>query len=97
MLQVCKDIETTMGREQTHKRWPRCIDIDIILYNNIHINQPWLHIPHKHYQERDFVLQPLLALDPTLQDPLTWKHLKDILETLEERTIIQQKNNIQYT
>ena len=37
----------------------RPIDIDILLYDNLHIDTPDLKIPHPLMQERDFVMKPL--------------------------------------
>jgi 2-amino-4-hydroxy-6-hydroxymethyldihydropteridine diphosphokinase len=37
----------------------RIIDIDILLYDDLHINTPKLTIPHPLMQQRDFVLIPL--------------------------------------
>jgi len=37
----------------------RPIDIDILLYDDVEIDEPDLKIPHPHMQERDFVMIPL--------------------------------------
>lgn len=37
----------------------RPIDIDILLYDDIHVDEPQLKIPHPLMQERDFVMIPL--------------------------------------
>jgi 2-amino-4-hydroxy-6-hydroxymethyldihydropteridine diphosphokinase len=37
----------------------RPIDIDILLYDDLHIDEPQLKIPHPLMQERDFVMIPL--------------------------------------
>jgi 2-amino-4-hydroxy-6-hydroxymethyldihydropteridine diphosphokinase len=37
----------------------RLIDIDILLYDDAHINEPGLVIPHPHMYEREFVMMPL--------------------------------------
>ena len=62
VLQATQDIERGLGRTtksidgQYHDR---LIDIDILLYDDLHVNEPGLVIPHPHMNERQFVLQPL--------------------------------------
>lgn len=68
LLRVTQQIEREMGRTQKSSVDPqqskvvyhdRIIDIDILLYNDLHINTKKLTIPHPHMHERDFVLIPL--------------------------------------
>ena len=62
VLQATQDIERGLGRTtksidgQYHDR---LIDIDILLYDDLHVNEPDLVIPHPHMNERQFVMQPL--------------------------------------
>lgn len=62
LLATTKDIELQLGRTtksvngQYHDR---PIDIDILTYDDLHINTPSLTIPHPHMHERDFVMIPL--------------------------------------
>jgi 2-amino-4-hydroxy-6-hydroxymethyldihydropteridine diphosphokinase len=75
LLDVTQQIERDMGRTQKSTSNPktpsatpqpstvnyqdRIIDIDILLYDDLHINTPRLTIPHPLMQQRDFVLIPL--------------------------------------
>ena len=67
ILEICKDIERKMGRTgepQYDERGERIysdrpIDIDILLFGNNEIDCPELTVPHKHMNERDFVMIPL--------------------------------------
>ena len=62
LLRVTQQIERNMGRTQKSvdgQYHDRIIDIDILLYDNLHINTKKLTIPHPHMYERDFVLTPL--------------------------------------
>ena len=62
VLQATQGIERALGRTtksidgQYHDR---LIDIDILLYDDLHVNEPDLVIPHPHMNERQFVMQPL--------------------------------------
>ena len=62
LLHVTQQIERDLGR--THKSvggqyHDRIIDIDILLYDDLHLATKELTIPHPHMYERDFVLIPL--------------------------------------
>ena len=59
LLQAVKQMETTLGRTQTVRWGPRVIDIDILLFDQIQMDEPHLHIPHPRLCERSFALTPL--------------------------------------
>lgn len=62
VLKATQDIERALGRTQKStdgQYHDRPIDIDILLYDDLHVNEPDLVIPHPHMNERQFVLQPL--------------------------------------
>ena len=70
VLQVTQQIEREMGRKKKSKRMnasnksdcqytDRPIDIDILLYDNLTIDEPDLKIPHPLMHKRDFVMKPL--------------------------------------
>lgn len=70
LLQVCKRIEQTLGREPSEIRWgPRVIDLDILTFGDEKIGEPDLEIPHPRMTGRRFVLVPLLEIDPDAADP----------------------------
>ena len=62
LLQAVKQIERDMGRVTKSKACryaDRPIDIDILLYDNLTVDDPDLKIPHPLMHERDFVMIPL--------------------------------------
>lgn len=60
LLDQLKQIENSMGRIKTVSGYEdRCIDLDIIFYNDQHIESDELTIPHPHFQNREFVMIPL--------------------------------------
>lgn len=63
VLQQTQAIERAMGRttktDTSRGYSDRPIDIDILLYDDIHLEEPDLVIPHPLMQERDFVMIPL--------------------------------------
>lgn len=74
VLKSLQSIEKRMGRvKTTHNYEDRIIDIDIIFFGDLIINQPNLKIPHPRYHERSFVLQPLKELGETTDPRLNFK------------------------
>lgn len=62
LLEATQRIEQEMGRigkSVNGEYHDRIIDIDILLYDDIHVNEPDLIIPHPLMEEREFVMVPL--------------------------------------
>jgi 2-amino-4-hydroxy-6-hydroxymethyldihydropteridine diphosphokinase len=59
-------IEAMFGRDRAkEQRWgPRTLDIDIIAYGAVEIDEPGLTLPHPRLFERAFVLAPLAEIAP---------------------------------
>ncbi len=60
--------ERAFGRDRTSgERWgPRTLDVDILAYEGITLNEPDLVLPHPRLLERAFVLIPLAEIRPEL-------------------------------
>ena len=68
VLEATQCIERQLGRERKSENGvyhDRPIDIDILLFDDMHINEPDLVIPHPLMLERDFVMIPLREILPT--------------------------------
>lgn len=59
LLARLQKIESELGRERSIKNAPRTIDLDILLYGDKEINEPYLKIPHPRMRDREFVMKPL--------------------------------------
>lgn len=62
VLEATQAIERELGRIQKStggQYHDRLIDIDILMYDDLHIDEPDLKIPHPLMHERDFVMRPL--------------------------------------
>ena len=73
VLHLAQEIERTLGRlkKSVNRQYSdRSIDIDILLYDDIHINTPELTIPHPLMWEREFVTIPLKEIAPEITKPL---------------------------
>ena len=64
LLDVARRVEQRMGRVRKERWGARSLDVDILLYDEEHIDEPELVVPHPRMAQRAFVLLPLLELDP---------------------------------
>jgi 2-amino-4-hydroxy-6-hydroxymethyldihydropteridine diphosphokinase len=56
-------VEAALGRDRSGPRWgPRTIDLDLLLYGDLVLDEPGLTVPHPRLAERLFVLEPLAEL-----------------------------------
>jgi len=70
LLRVLKDIEKEIGRQDSFRWGPRMIDLDILLFNALVLNEENLQIPHPYLHEREFVLRPLSEIAPDVMHPV---------------------------
>ncbi|TGN38346.1 2-amino-4-hydroxy-6-hydroxymethyldihydropteridine diphosphokinase [Marinobacter confluentis] len=69
LLDHLQAIEQAHGRERVQHWGPRTLDLDLLIYGNEAISGTRLTVPHPELPNRDFVLQPLLDLEPSLALP----------------------------
>lgn len=81
VLSKTQEIEKSLGRTaKTISGYSdRLIDIDILLYDNLIIDQPTLKIPHPLIAERDFVIIPLTEIAPELVHPVFGRKMVELL------------------
>ena len=64
LLALCQELEEACGRERApegeHRKGPRALDVDILLFGDERHGSPELEIPHPRALSRAFVLRPLL-------------------------------------
>ncbi|WP_445501194.1 2-amino-4-hydroxy-6-hydroxymethyldihydropteridine diphosphokinase [Microvirga sp. G4-2] len=80
LLSLCLQIERELGRIREVKWGPRIIDIDVLTYDDLEINEPDLTLPHPHMLERLFVLVPLAEIAPDLV--VRGQRITDIIKAL---------------
>ena len=64
LLAALKDLERELGRTPTFRWGPRAIDLDILAYDGVRLDEPELTIPHARLAERAFALVPLAEIAP---------------------------------
>ncbi len=69
LLAFLREIEEARGKQATDHWRPRTLDLDILLYGSLTLDDPDLQIPHPRMWARAFVLVPLLDLEPTIAAP----------------------------
>ncbi|WP_456401578.1 2-amino-4-hydroxy-6-hydroxymethyldihydropteridine diphosphokinase [Persephonella sp.] len=84
-----KKIEKLIGRKERFRWGPREIDIDILFYGDGIYKTDDLTVPHPRLQERDFVLKPLLDLDPDFVHPVLKKKISELYEEVEFNSIVE--------
>jgi 2-amino-4-hydroxy-6-hydroxymethyldihydropteridine diphosphokinase len=66
LLDILLGVERRLGRiREDEERWgPRTIDLDLLLYGDLVLDEPALTVPHPRLHERRFALEPLAELAP---------------------------------
>jgi 2-amino-4-hydroxy-6-hydroxymethyldihydropteridine diphosphokinase len=72
LLETLLAVEAAHGRDRAReKRWgPRRLDLDLLLYGDLVIDEPGLTVPHPRLHERWFVLAPLANIAPAVVHPV---------------------------
>lgn len=89
LLTFVKDVEREVGREPTFRMGPRVLDVDILLYGNMLLDQPNLSIPHLHLAERAFVLAPLAEIAPEAVFSRTGQKIEDLYGAIPHEGVIK--------
>ncbi|MQY77114.1 MAG: 2-amino-4-hydroxy-6-hydroxymethyldihydropteridine diphosphokinase, partial [Spirochaeta sp.] len=83
LLSFLKWIEKRVGRRETFRNGPRSIDLDIIFYDDLVIDDDGLTIPHPRLQERAFVLLPLAEIAAEKIHPVLKTSVSELLEKID--------------
>lgn len=82
LLETIQSVEKEMGKSPMGEWGSRIIDIDIVLYDDLIVEEEGLKVPHPFMTDRQFVLVPLLELDSDLTDPRTGERYQLALDKL---------------
>lgn len=88
LLMVLQALELAHGRNRTVRWGARTLDLDLLLYDRITSDDPWLTLPHPRLHERAFVLYPLYDVAPSLTIPGRGR-VSELLANCSQQTVIR--------
>lgn len=89
LLETCLAIESAQGRVRTFQDAPRILDLDILLYGDMVINDRRLVVPHPRMEQRRFVLEPLAQIAPDVPHPVLKKSIRSLLESCPDSSMVR--------
>jgi 2-amino-4-hydroxy-6-hydroxymethyldihydropteridine diphosphokinase len=66
LLDLCQEVEDSLGRARPYIHSPRTIDIDILFIHGVSVVNERLIVPHPRMENRAFVIYPLAEIAPEL-------------------------------
>jgi 2-amino-4-hydroxy-6-hydroxymethyldihydropteridine diphosphokinase len=78
LLALAQQLERDAHRVRGERFGPRTLDVDVLLYGDLALDDPDLVLPHPRMWERGFVLAPLRDVAPHLVDAgASWKEVRE--------------------
>lgn len=87
LMQALLHIEFALGRQRhagAPAKGPRLIDLDLLIFDDIALNQTGLRLPHPRLHERLFVLAPLAEIAPALTHPTLHRSISDLFMAIAD-------------
>jgi 2-amino-4-hydroxy-6-hydroxymethyldihydropteridine diphosphokinase len=87
-------IEKRLGRVRARRWGPRTIDLDLLLFGDLLIDEADLQVPHPAMLQRSFVLVPMVELDPLLVHPVSGETILSHLTRLNVRPPVKRGSRL---
>ncbi len=87
-----RQIELDNGRTRDSRKFAaRTLDLDLILYGDLIVNDGRLQIPRDEIEHYAFVLEPLAEIAPSLQHPVSHISYAELWEQFDKTDLRQQR------
>ena len=85
LLALTKDVQSEAGQGPKAVRFgPRTLDLDLIFYDDLILQDDELELPHPRAHKRRFVLRPICDIEPQFRHPVLGCSIAQLLQTLED-------------
>ena len=91
LLTETANVEAALGRHRTITNGPRTIDIDILLFGELIVDEEDLTIPHRGLLLRDFMLVPLVEIAPEAIHPRLGRPVSELGDLVRYRHIVRRE------
>ena len=89
LLDLCQHVESQMGRVREIPKGPRSMDLDILFYHDLILDNPGLQVPHPGIPDRRFVLVPMNEIAPDFIHPVFQRPISALLSSCTDRSIVK--------
>ncbi|MCX7108269.1 MAG: 2-amino-4-hydroxy-6-hydroxymethyldihydropteridine diphosphokinase [Methylococcales bacterium] len=92
VARILRQIELDNGRTRNSQKFSsRTLDLDLILYDNLILNDGRLQIPRDEIERYAFVLEPLAEIAPDLKHPISDISYSDLWKKFDKTNLTQQR------
>jgi len=83
LLETLLEIEAQFGRVRRDRWEARSLDLDLLLYDDLILDTPYLQLPHPRMRERAFVLVPLAEIAPDWVEPVSGCVIAELVQAVD--------------
>lgn len=90
LLKLLKEIERDFGRQHAERNAARVLDLDILAYGDVVIDDEVCCLPHPRLHERAFVLYPMHEVAADWRHPVLGLSVSEMIARLPEGQVIEK-------
>lgn len=79
LLELLQQAEADAGRDRVIPQGPRTLDVDLVFFGELRLDEPGLVVPHPHWRERPFVADLVGEVAGTMTDPASGRPLREVV------------------